>query len=194
MTTSTAIAADLKAKGFAIVDDFYGAEELAGLVTAFDARLDAGKFRAGGVGSGKATLADEIRRDQICWLDASDPEVGWLFEKFANVRRDLNPLLFLGLRDEELHFSNYEAGAFYRRHRDRFCDSDRRTLSFVSYLNRTWSKEWGGQLVVHFKGAPVEVIPTPNRAVFFLSDEIEHEVLATTHPRRSLTGWFRRGL
>ena len=61
-------------------------------------------------------------------------------------------------------------------------------LSFIVYLN----EEWGGQLRLHPPTGSVDVSPVPNRAVFFLSGELEHEVLTTLQPRLSLTGWFRR--
>ena len=107
-------------------------------------------------------------------------------------RTTLNHSLFLGLDNLECHFAIYAPGAFYQAHLDRFRDNNRRTISTVLYLNPDWLPQHAGELRLHVDGQTIDIAPVANRLVCFLSADILHEVLPTTHERLSLTGWFRR--
>jgi len=68
-------------------------------------------------------------------------------------------------------------------------------FSLVLYLNDAWQETDGGQLRVYPLHYPegVDVFPQGGRAVFFRSDQLEHEVIpAPKRERMSITGWFKK--
>ncbi|MGB0443129.1 MAG: 2OG-Fe(II) oxygenase, partial [Pseudohongiellaceae bacterium] len=102
--------------------------------------------------------------------------------------------LFLGLFSFESHFSHYQSGDFYRKHLDAFKGEANRVLSLVTYLNRGWEPDQGGELVIYSPEDGTELVKvTPMFAtlVLFLSEEFNHEVLSTSRNRYSVAGWFR---
>ncbi len=182
----------LEREPYLIVDDFLTPAEWELAQRAFALRWDNGDFHRAGVGPGEAERRGEVRGDSIAWLSGEDADLTWWNEKLGAIRQRFNRDLFLGLQDQETHFAYYDRGSFYRKHLDRFADDDRRVVSFVLYLNSEWDEAWGGQLRAHTTDGAVDVVPKPNRAIFFMSADLLHEVLLTEHPRKSLTGWFRR--
>lgn len=153
-----------------------------------------GCWKQAGVGSGEARLDKAIRGDEIRWLDFQPSAQRELAVKLQEIKERLNQELFLGLWDWEAHFSRYLEGTAYHRHVDRFRDDDRRTVSFVLYLNSGWSEADGGRLLLYPNDpvSPIAIIPQAGTLVLFLSDEIPHEVELARRERWSISGWFRR--
>ena len=60
----------------------------------------------------------------------------------------------------------------------------------ICYLNPSWSPQAGGVLRLFGAGVPLEVEPVSGRLVVFLSERVEHEVLATFAPRYAVTAWY----
>jgi len=171
-------------------------EELT-LALAAECRIEAasGAMTPAAVGRGDARAVHAgIRGDRIMWLhagrsEACDSYLG-IMEK---MRVALNLEFFLGLDSYESHFAHYAPGAAYHKHLDRFRDDDQRTVSVVIYLNGSWPVEQGGALRLHPIDAPSsDISPLGRRLVLFLSADMPHEVLPSTHDRLSLAGWFRR--
>lgn len=174
--------------GFAVEDHFASQAELKSFNEEFLHLQKSGRFHRAGVGRGNNhQVYDQLRRDEVAWVEPH----GIMKEKLERVRQQLNESAFLGLWDFEGHFASYAPGGFYRKHLDRFSDSDLRTVSFVLYLNESWDSEWGGELVLHFSHGPRKILPSPGRLVLFLSATTWHEVLPAQRERRSFTGWFR---
>lgn len=153
-----------------------------------------GALRAAAIGRGaNMHEATAVRGDSTLWLD--DPRCGDPAREFLGslhiLRVALNHRLFLGLDETEAHYALYPPGAGYRRHRDRFQDSDARVLSLVGYLNQDWTPADNGALRLHLPDGAVEVMPEAGTAVCFLS-ELEHEVLPATRVRMSIAAWMRR--
>jgi SM-20-related protein len=94
------------------------------------------------------------------------------------------------LNDYEFHFACYEAGTFYRRHKDVFSNDDSRKISAVLYLNKNWKSGDGGELVIYEK-EEIKAEPKAGALVVFES-HIEHEVLTSHTERISITGWIKR--
>lgn len=143
--------------------------------------------------SGDQHLRADIRGDATLWLDdarCGDAAAGYL-ATLETLRVQLNRQLFLGAEEVEAHYACYPPGASYRRHRDRFRDSDARILSLVSYLNEDWRPEHGGALRLHSPQGSIDVAPCAGTSVCFLS-ELEHEVLPATRERLSIAAWLRR--
>lgn len=170
------------------------------LVAALRARLlaldAAGALAPAAVGRAAARHADAtVRADRTCWLadEPSDPAEHALHRALDAVRLALNRRLMLGLFSFEVHYALYPPGGGYARHRDRFRDDDARVLSCVLYLNDAWRASDGGALRIHRDGLPpLDVLPHGGTLVAFLSERFDHEVLAASRERLSVTGWFRR--
>jgi len=193
----TALLDDLSGPGWHIDTAFLTEPQVQALREECLAGLDAGDFHPAGVGSGQAQVHNEIRGDQIFWIDenTAGPALGAVLQRLEALRLAVNQTLFLGLFDLEVHFAAYPPGAGYQRHLDRFRDDDRRSLTLILYLNPAdWSVADGGQL--HFwpdeKTPPLEIEPAGGTLVVFLSDRFWHQVLPAQRQRLSLTGWYRR--
>ncbi|MCI1709472.1 MAG: 2OG-Fe(II) oxygenase [Chiayiivirga sp.] len=188
------VAARLREHGWAELASFAEPCLLAELRADLDRAEHAGRLRAAGTGSGHAPRRDgTLRGDAILWLEReASPAQSALLACLDVWRIALNRELWLGLEEVEAHYALYPPGAGYARHRDRFRDDDARVLSFVLYLNPDWQTDDGGELRLHLPDGTLDIAPRLGRAVFFLSAEIEHEVLPAKRERRSIAGWFRR--
>jgi len=157
--------------------------------------LPAAKYQKAGVGRNSDFTVDAIiRKDQLSWIDdATLAGAEWLLWA-ATLQAYLNAHLFLGLFSFESHFARYTVGDFYQKHQDAFAGQRNRVLSIVTYLNRDWVSADAGELIL-FTGTdgnvPITVCPQFGTLVAFLSEEIPHEVLATSRDRFSIAGWFR---
>ncbi|MDF2939996.1 MAG: hypothetical protein K0R66_638 [Gammaproteobacteria bacterium] len=149
-----------------------------------------GFFQTAKIGHG--SLNPSIRNDQTYWLQDSAPEQAFLGE-MEKLRLSLNEALLLGLFEYEAHFACYAKGSFYQKHLDQFQSKLVRKVSTVIYLNESWQKEDGGELVLYDKNNQIlaEVIPQAGTLACFLSDAIPHEVKPAQKERWSIAGWFR---
>jgi len=184
----------IHAQGYIVLDDFLSATTLQGLCRHYHS-IEQARFRAAGVGRDQDyQLNQQVRSDEIFWLDGKDPDSAGYFDWLEQLRLRINQELFLGLFDYEAHYAYYPQGAFYKRHVDAFKGSSNRRLSTVLYLNEQWQAEDGGELLMYREDeqSPFEIIqPIYGRLVIFLSERFPHEVAITHRPRFSLTGWFR---
>lgn len=183
-------------QGWAACPDFLTGEALDALMADAQSLWHRGTYRQAGIGHrAGASVHTGIRGDQICWLEpeALSPAQACYWAAMEALRQTLNRELFLGLVSFEAHYAVYPPETYYRKHLDRFADDDTRMLSCILYLNRGWNLAWGGQLRLYLEDErTVEVLPHAGTLVVFRSDQLYHEVLPTTRPRYSLTGWFRR--
>lgn len=182
----------LASQAHAVVEGLLPDAMLDALARDCDARAAA--MREAGVGRASGLRVDHrVRGDRIDWLQGDDPgapETRFLACMDA-LRIALNRSLQLGLREFEAHYALYPPGTGYARHRDRFRDDDARVISLVAYLNPDWQRGDGGELRLHLPGGARDVAPRQGTCVLFPSADVEHEVLATHRPRRSIAGWFR---
>lgn len=140
------------------------------------------------------TLARDIRRDHIHWLDGVSLAQQAYLAFTETLRLDLNRRLMLGLWRYEAHYALYETGGFYKPHFDAFRGARNRLVSTVLYLNENWDAGDGGLLRLYGadgKSVDHEVVPSLGTIAVFLSEEILHEVTAARRPRASIAGWFR---
>ena len=154
----------------------------------------------GGVGAGsELQVRGEIRSDSIFWLDADDmtpSSIAWLQNMDAlseNFRRQL----FLPIISYEGHLARYPAKGFYKKHLDRHSKTMSREISIITYLNKDWQEEDGGQLRLYTdttqggNGKFIDVFPEAGTMVIFRSADFWHEVMPSKKSRLSLTGWLR---
>lgn len=148
-------------------------------------------------GIGNEAVKDQhqkMRGDKIYWMDKShsnqyEQEFLQLAEDFID---RLNSTCYTGINGYEFHYAVYEEGSFYKRHRDQFQNDSNRKFSLINYLNDNWMEEDGGQLLVYQNEATQTIEPHAQTAVFFKSDEMEHEVSKANRSRMSITGWLKR--
>jgi len=139
-------------------------------------------------------VRQQTRGDKIYWLDKThdnnfEQEFLSLMDDFVG---HLNSTCYTGINSYEFHYAVYEEGSFYMRHRDQFRNDDNRKYSLINYLNNNWLEEDGGQLLVFQQENTQRIIPQSQTAVFFKSDEMEHEVVKANRQRMSITGWLKQ--
>ncbi|HEV7782089.1 MAG TPA: 2OG-Fe(II) oxygenase [Chitinophagaceae bacterium] len=148
-------------------------------------------------GIGNKDIKDPLqktRNDKIYWMDKKhtnvfEQEFLALAENFID---HLNSTCYTGINSYEFHYAVYEEGSYYKRHTDQFQDNDNRKYSLISYLNEDWLEEDGGQLCVYQQEGVQKIVPHSRTAVFFKSDEMEHEVTMANRSRMSISGWLKQ--
>ena len=152
------------------------------------------KMVAAGIGNNEVKDAHQkMRGDKIYWMDKSHDNIyeQEFLQQVEDFIRYLNSTCYAGINGYEFHYAVYEQGSFYNRHKDQFkTDSDRK-YSLINYLNKDWLQEDGGELLVYQDEAVQHILPQSQKAVFFKSDEMEHEVTLAHRPRMSITGWLK---
>ena len=187
------IADGLADKGYAMVDDFLSQKEVKNILTLKEFTTGVEQFKKAGIGKKQDHHINEsVRGDYIQWIDktSAGAPLQIYLDRLKALMIFLNESLFLSLKDFEVHMTIYPDGSFYKRHLDQFNRDDHRKLSVICYLNDSWDEAKGGQLRMFLPEKPVDLLPLAGRLVCFRSDQIEHEVLPSTHPRRSITGWI----
>jgi SM-20-related protein len=185
---------DLVKQGWNVTPNFFTAELSAALHDELLQHAAAGELRAARIGKGaQQTLRSDIRSDATLWLDgATQPQRDYL-ELMEVLRQRLNRELFLGLNDLEAHFALYPPGSGYSKHLDSFRNNNLRRITVVSYMNKGWRGEDGGELLLFNDSDEVfeRVAPEAGTLVCFVSAQIPHQVAITQRPRASIAGWFR---
>lgn len=187
------IADGLAEYGYAIVDNFINDEQVQNILNLKEFKTGLEHFKKAGIGKHQAHQINEsVRGDYIHWVDKNlaPPSLVVYLDKLQSLIQYLNTALYLSLKDYELHITVYPPGSYYKRHLDQFNRDDHRKISVICYLNNLWKEEEGGQLRMYLHDKTLEVLPLAGRLVCFRSDQIEHEVMAATRPRLSVTGWL----
>lgn len=180
--------------GLCVCPSFLSREHLSTTRKDLEDQRSAGLFHR--AGSGKFTAhqnSDQVRRDEVLWLDrpAANPAQLFLWRRMDRLMQALNRKLYLGIRKFDGHYAVYPTGGFYRRHLDRFRGDPSRVVSFILYLNSNWQDLDGGRLRIYRQSTGhLDVDPVGGTMVCFLSGESEHEVLVSQQDRFSFSGWF----
>jgi SM-20-related protein len=184
------IAETIYSQGFCVYEHFLDEEAIDSLLKVFDEKRNS--LKEAGIGKQENfAKTRNIRGDKILWLEKSENQLmdKYFFSPLEELITMLNRRCFLGLNDYEFHFACYEAGTFYRRHKDVFSNDDSRKISVVLYLNKNWKTGDGGELMIYEKGE-IKTEPKAGTLVVFES-HIEHEVLTSNTERISITGWIK---
>lgn len=149
---------------------------------------------AGGIGN--EALKDKsqlVRGDTIYWMDKNHDNIfeQEFLHKIEAFIAYLNRTCYTGINSYEFHYAVYAGGSFYKRHKDQFRNDSNRKFSLINYLNKDWLEEDGGQLCVYPEEGMQKIQPHAQTAVFFKSDEMEHEVSLANRSRMSITGWLK---
>ena len=192
------LADSLSEKGYGIIDHFLSQEEFLEIREVAENHKEEGNFKKAGIGTAQDFQIDkQIRGDYIRWINPEKAaEATQVYvQRMRELMQYINRTCFLSLKDVEMHYTVYPIGTVYKRHLDQFRHDDHRRLSVICYLNQQWLPEHGGQLRLYLPqegGAEeiVDIVPTGGKLACFRSDLIEHEVLAASRERYSLTGWM----
>jgi SM-20-related protein len=150
---------------------------------------------AAGIGNGDVKDSKQkMRSDSIYWMDKSHDNIfeKQFLEHVEDFIEHLNRTCYTGINSYEFHYAVYEEGSFYKRHKDQFKNDSDRKFSLINYLNVDWLEEDGGQLLVYQNETTQKILPQSQKAVFFKSDETEHEVTKANRRRMSVSGWLKR--
>lgn len=186
------IAVALEQKGYAILPDALPTDIAEGLLNHLS-QLEEDAFHGAQIGRGQEQMQNQfVRRDQIHWIDRGPPQAAPWLDWTDQLKSYLNRRLFLGLFSFESHFAHYRPGAFYRKHLDAFRGESNRVLTLVTYLNKGWQPDQGGELVLYDEQQELcRVAPGFGTLIVFLSEDFPHEVLPADRDRYSVAGWFR---
>lgn len=180
---------------YGLVDDFIDPALVVGLRDNLLRNRERGEMHAAGIGKHFSFTRNlKIRGDKIHWIDKKSTDK---YERAFNAQiqdfiKYLNRTCYTGINDFEFHYAYYDAGSFYQRHKDQFKSDQGRKFSLVTYLNDDWRPEDEGNLILYLEDEEVNILPRGGRAVFFKSDEVEHEVKPSNRTRMSIAGWLKR--
>ena len=184
----------LAGPGWVVIDDFLEPDLWRALARGAWHAEGGGGFRAAGIGR-EGRLAAAVRGDRIRWLESRPAErhERCFLQRVESLRLAINRRLWFGLLDFETHYALYPPGAAYARHLDRPAGRPERTVTLICYLNEDWREGEGGALRLYLAdGGHRDLLPLGGRAVVFLSECFEYEVLPANRPRLALTGWYRQ--
>lgn len=186
-----------------LMDDSYGCcndfilpSTVTGLRDNIQRLSELGNMKPSGFGNKSDFERDQrVRGDKINWIERHSTNAFELIylEKVEKFILYLNKTCFTSIKSFESHYSSYEKKSFYKRHIDQFKSEKGRQFSIVLYLNQEWKEEDGGLLSLYPEArGQVNISPLGGRMVLFRSDEMEHEVHASsTRDRRSIAGWLK---
>ena len=178
------------------ISDHFITAELAGLLQKDLEQMNAeGRLSYAGIGNDIVKDAGQkMRGDKIHWIDKKDKNSNELhfLDRVEDFIDHLNRTCYTGINAYEFHYALYEAGSFYKRHKDQFRNDSNRKYSLISYLNDDWLYTDGGELLIYRDEEVQRISPNIRKAVFFKSDELEHEVTISSRARMSITGWLKR--
>jgi SM-20-related protein len=150
---------------------------------------------AAGIGNDEVKdTHQKMRGDKIYWMDKGHDNIyeQEFLQQVENFISYLNRTCYTGINSYEFHYAVYEEGSFYKRHKDQFKNDSNRKYSLINYLNTNWQEADGDQLLVYQNDSIQKVLPQSQTAVFFKSDEMEHEVTMAHRSRMSITGWLKQ--
>lgn len=186
-------------KQWGFVDNFLSEESAHQILEHLEELQRQEQFHKSRIGTpGQLQTISSIRGDHIYWLDESrnDENTNHVFSVLKDLQEIFKEELLISLKEIEAHFAIYPEGQGYDVHYDRQGHSNTRELTFVFYLNKSWSKLDGGEIILydHQGTEIVSVSPYFNRLIVFKSERFPHKVNKALRNRKSLTGWFRSSL
>jgi SM-20-related protein len=152
------------------------------------------QFSTAAVGAQHSKIVNtSIRGDHTYWVEGETTAQTQFMQVMTELKNTFESHFPIPLNDFDGHYSYYPAGTFYRKHMDNARSNNNRIFSVVSYFNKDWQVEDGGELVLFYPETDAEVVriqPTFGTTAIFFSTDFPHEVTKTLQPRYSLTGWM----
>ena len=152
------------------------------------------KMKIAGIGNQFVKDRNQDKRgDKIFWIDnhSDEPSERAFLNQVNLFIEHLNETCYTGINAYEFHYALYETGSYYGRHVDQFQNNNNRKFSLIHYLNTDWIEDEGGELLIYHENKTDKIFPEMQKAVFFRSEDCEHEVSRSTRPRMSISGWLK---
>jgi Rps23 Pro-64 3,4-dihydroxylase Tpa1-like proline 4-hydroxylase len=152
------------------------------------------KLKMAGIGNQLTQNKEQDKRgDKIFWIDnqSDEPSEHAFLNQINLFIEYLNDTCYTGINAYEFHYALYETGSSYQRHVDQFKNNNDRKFSLIHYLNTDWTEDDGGELLIYRDNKTDKIFPEMQKAVFFRSEDCEHEVSRSTRPRMSISGWLK---
>jgi SM-20-related protein len=152
------------------------------------------KMKTAGIGNLFIKERNQDKRgDKVFWIDNQSDELSEraFLNQINLFIEHLNDTCYTGINAYEFHYALYETGSYYRKHVDQFQNNYDRKFSMIHYLNADWKEEEGGELLIYHENKTDKIFPEIQKAVFFRSEDCEHEVFRSTRPRMSISGWLK---
>jgi len=177
------------------ISDHFFDEDLSGRLRQNLMNLEkADRMKNAGIGNMLVKDPEQNKRgDKIFWIEQKtiDPAERAFLDQIENFIQYLNQTCYTGINAYEFHYALYHTGSSYKRHVDQFKDNNHRKFSLISYLNKDWKNEDGGELLIYQADQTKKILPRIQKTVFFRSNDCEHEVSESSRPRMSITGWLK---
>jgi SM-20-related protein len=161
-------------------------ERWLGALVAADLR---GELSPAGVGA-LGRMDPRVRTDRTLFVTAEDPRWTELVAWVGTLGRSLAEGLRTGLPTCSIQLAVYRPGGCYQRHRDAIQHDPGRKITVVLYLDRGWTAEHGGELIVYPPDGEHRIVPLGGRVVLFRSDLVEHEIVSAKRTRYAMTAWL----
>ncbi|KAM9965619.1 hypothetical protein ACTFIR_005790 [Dictyostelium discoideum] len=152
---------------------------------------------------------DSNSRIQDKDLSSTIPNINYLLDKLDLIKNEFDNVIpnFNSIKTQT-QLAVYLNGGRYIKHRDSFYSSESLTISrritMIYYVNKDWKKGDGGELRLYTNNPNntnqkelkqteefIDIEPTADRLLIFLSPFLEHEVLQCNfEPRIAITTWI----
>jgi SM-20-related protein len=155
---------------------------------------DGDRLKTAGIGNQLTQDREQNKRgDKIFWINnqSVEPSERAFLNQIDLFIEYLNDTCYTGINAYEFHYALYETGSSYQRHVDQFQNNNDRKFSLIHYLNTGWTEVEGGELLIYHENTTEKIFPELQKAVFFRSEDCEHEVSRSTRPRLSISGWLK---
>lgn len=188
--------------GLCVIDDFIGEVKGTMILNEVLQLQETTPFMDGKLSKDLSNLS--VRSDKISWVDSINPPcpaIRSLLNLLDAIVLMANKTPGNGALEQYKIQGRTKAmvacypgrGSHYVRHVDN-PNRDGRCITAIYYLNKNWTKEHGGKLMIYPSkpvGAVASVDPIFDRVLFFWSDRRNpHEVLPAYRPRYAITAWY----
>ncbi|XP_068601204.1 egl nine homolog 1 [Brachionichthys hirsutus] len=191
----------MKSYGICVKDGFLGPRLGRMVLEEVEDLNRRGKFQGGQLVSQKSIPSQNIRGDQIAWVEGREPGCGSIGTLMAHIdeavmysaaKGQLGDCVING-RTKGMVACYPGNGAGYVRHVDN-PNGDGRCITCIYYLNEDWDvKKHGGMLQIYPEGKNVvaSIEPLFDRLLIFWSDRRNpHEVKPAYATRYAITVWY----
>ena len=178
-----------KVNDWAYWDNAFSPEECEQII---NLALSKNKLEKGKISSEK-DIDVKIRNNSIVWLDSTEDNMNWIYERLSYIILELNKSYFdfnLYGMTEKLQFTQYESpNEFYKKHIDKTNGNIIRKLTIVLQLTDENSYE-GSDLLLHNSGSPIKSPRKQGTIIAFPSYTLHEVTPIVKGIRHSLVSWI----
>jgi len=135
---------------------------------------------------------DGVRNTKISWVPSNKPQNVWLFQKLTDIIHSANNRYFNFDIDaiENLQYSLYNEGYFYKNHTDMLVNAPRYKVRKLSFsLQLTDEDEYDGGDLTFLDNTKLQPPKSKGTIVLFPSYTLHNVSMVTRGTRKVLVGW-----